>query len=86
MEKNLTLQELISHMRIKETNRLKDKMEVLSLNSSKANLMKSSSTIVINKFKGKQKKKKRWRRNKFKKIKRRYFVCGKVDDRAAQCY
>ncbi|XP_019239111.1 PREDICTED: uncharacterized protein LOC109219134 [Nicotiana attenuata] len=63
-KKNLTLQELISHIRTEEANRLKDeeserlkdKMESLSLNSSKANLVESSSTFVKDRFKGKQKK------------------------------
>ncbi|KAH0712085.1 hypothetical protein KY289_008044 [Solanum tuberosum] len=47
---------LISHMRTEEVNRLKDKMETLSLNSSKANLVESSGTVVKGRFKGKQKK------------------------------
>ncbi|XP_075096171.1 uncharacterized protein LOC142174282 [Nicotiana tabacum] len=63
-KKNLTIQELISHMRTEEANRLKDeeaewfkdKMKSLSLNSSKANLVESFSTFVKDKFKGKQKK------------------------------
>ncbi|XP_070001881.1 uncharacterized protein [Nicotiana sylvestris] len=63
-KKNLTLQELINHMRTEEANRLKDKesewlknkMKSLSLNSSKANLVKSSHTFVKDRFKGKQKK------------------------------
>ena len=55
-KKNLTLQELISHMRTEEANRLKDKMEELYLNSSKANLVESSCTVVKDKLKGKQKK------------------------------
>ncbi|KAM3340506.1 hypothetical protein P3S68_030377 [Capsicum galapagoense] len=54
-KKNLTLQEVISYMRTEEANRLKDKMEALSLNSSKANLMKSSGTIAKDRYKGKQK-------------------------------
>ncbi|KAK4718279.1 hypothetical protein R3W88_016617 [Solanum pinnatisectum] len=36
-KKNLTLQEIISHMKTEEANHLKDKMEEFSLNSSKAN-------------------------------------------------
>nr|XP_033508327.1 uncharacterized protein LOC117273298 [Nicotiana tomentosiformis] len=66
-KKNLTLQELISHMRTEEENllkdeefeRLKDKMKSLSLslslslNSSKANLVESSSTFVKDGFKRK---------------------------------
>ncbi|XP_070014739.1 uncharacterized protein [Nicotiana sylvestris] len=63
-KKNLTLQELISHMRTEEANRLKDeefellkdKIKSLSLNSSKANLVESSYTFVKDRFKGKQKK------------------------------
>ncbi|KAH0764835.1 hypothetical protein KY285_000706 [Solanum tuberosum] len=52
-KKNLTLQELISHMRTEEANRLKDKMEELSLNSSKANLVESSGTVVKDRLTGK---------------------------------
>ena len=55
-KKNLTLRELISHMRTEEVNRLKDKMEELSLNSSKVNLVESSGTVVKDRLKGKQKK------------------------------
>ena len=43
-------------MRTEEANHLKDKMEELSLNSSKANLVESSGTVVKDRFKGKQKK------------------------------
>jgi len=52
-KKDLTLQELISHMRIEEANRLKDKLESLSLNSSKANLIESSVASNKDRFKGK---------------------------------
>lgn len=49
---NLPLQGLISHIWTKEDNHLKYKIEELSLNSSKANLVKS---VVKVRFKGKQK-------------------------------
>ncbi|XP_075077010.1 uncharacterized protein LOC142163773 [Nicotiana tabacum] len=64
-KKNLTLQELINHMRTEKANRLKDeeferlknKDEIsLSLNSFKANLVEYFSTFVKDRFKGKQKK------------------------------
>ncbi|XP_075096240.1 uncharacterized protein LOC142174358 [Nicotiana tabacum] len=53
-KKNLTLQELISHMRTEEVNslkdeeseRLKDKMKSLSFTSSTANIVESSTTFV----------------------------------------
>ncbi|KAH0729580.1 hypothetical protein KY290_000714 [Solanum tuberosum] len=96
-KKNLTLQELISHMRTEEANRLKDKMEELSLNSSKANLVESSGTVVKDRFTGKHKKvskkehmKKKNQFNKpeshIQKIKGPCFVCGKVGHRDAKCY
>ncbi|KAH0709267.1 hypothetical protein KY284_010694 [Solanum tuberosum] len=96
-EKNLTLQELISHMRTEEVNRLKDKLETLSLNSCKVNLVESSGTVVKGRFKGKQKKvlknehvKKKKQFNKpesqIQKSKGPCFVCGKVGHRAAKCY
>jgi len=43
-------------IRTKEDNRLKDKMEALSLNYSKANLVKSTIPTNRDKFKGKGKK------------------------------
>ena len=55
-KKDLTLQKLISHMRTKEANRLKDKMESLSLNSYKANLVKYAMPIDRDMFKVKGKK------------------------------
>ncbi|KAK4733931.1 hypothetical protein R3W88_008192 [Solanum pinnatisectum] len=48
---NLTLQELISHMRTEEANNLKDKMEALYLNSSRANLVESFGSVVKDRFK-----------------------------------
>jgi len=43
-------------MRTKEANRFKDKLESLSLNSSKANLVESSVPVNRDRFKGKNKK------------------------------
>ena len=84
-------------MRTEEANHLKDKMEELSLNSSKANLVESSITVVKDRLKGKQKKvskkelmKKKNQFNKpesqIQKFKGSCFVCGKVGHRAARCY
>ncbi|XP_075088212.1 uncharacterized protein LOC142170251 [Nicotiana tabacum] len=99
-KKNLTLQELISHMRTEEANRLKDeeserlkdKMKSLSLNSSKANLVESSSTFVKDMFKGKQKKRHVKKQNYFnkpeghiQKSKGPCYVCGKIGHKAFQC-
>ncbi|KAA0032251.1 ty1-copia retrotransposon protein [Cucumis melo var. makuwa] len=42
-KKDLKLQELISHMRTKETNRLKDKLAFKNINSVNANLVESSA-------------------------------------------
>ena len=55
-KKDLTLQELVSHMRTEEANRLKDKLESLSLNSSKANLVESSVPVSRDRFNGKNKR------------------------------
>jgi len=55
-KKDLTLQELVSHMRTEEVNRLKDKLASLSLNSSRANLVESSVSPIKDRFKGKKKK------------------------------
>lgn len=54
-KKGLTLKELISHMRIEEANRLKNKQNSTSSMFVKANLVKSSST-PIDKSKNKGKK------------------------------
>ena len=43
-------------MRTEKANHLKDKMEELSLNSSNANLVESSGTVVKDRLKGKHKK------------------------------
>ncbi|XP_022157709.1 uncharacterized protein LOC111024362 [Momordica charantia] len=54
-KKELTLQELINHMRTEEANRQKDKLSSQSLNSVKANLVESSSAFKDRfKNKGKQ--------------------------------
>ena len=84
-------------MRTEEANHLIDKMEEISLNTSKANLVESSGTVVKNRFKGKQKKvskkelmKKKNQFNKprsqIQKFKGSCFVCGKLGHRAARCY
>ncbi|KAH0693313.1 hypothetical protein KY285_020410 [Solanum tuberosum] len=84
-------------MKTEEANHLKDKIEELSLNSSKVNLVESSGTVVKDRFKGKQKKvlkkehmKKKNQFNKpenqIQKSKGPCFVCGKLGHRAAKCY
>ena len=55
-KKDLTLQELISHIRTEEANQLKDKLESLSLDSSKANLVEYSVSSNRDRLKGKNKK------------------------------
>ncbi|KAK9667654.1 hypothetical protein RND81_13G002700, partial [Saponaria officinalis] len=56
-KKNLSLQELIGHMRTKEANRLKDKSVQLSLTSTKANLVETGGSSRGDKFKDKGKTK-----------------------------
>ena len=55
-KKDLTLQELINHMRTAEANRLKDKMSSLLLNSFNSNLVESAVPMNKDRFKGKGKK------------------------------
>jgi len=55
-KKDLTLQELISHLRTKEANRLKDKMSSLSLNSVSSKLVEFAVQTNKDRFKGKGKK------------------------------
>jgi len=62
-KKDLNLQGLISHMRTKEANRLKDKMVSLSVNSSKANLVEFAVPANKDSLKGKNKKDQRQDRN-----------------------
>ena len=50
-KKDLTLQELISHMRTEEANRLKDMMSSLSLNSVNPNLVESAMPTNKDRFK-----------------------------------
>jgi len=52
-KKDLSLEELINHMRIEETNSLKQKLSSLSLNSSIANLVQSAVHTHVDRFKGK---------------------------------
>ena len=56
-KKDLTLQELIRHIRMEEANRQKDKVNSLSLNCSKGNLVESTVPTNRDRFKGKGKKK-----------------------------
>ena len=49
--KDFTLQKLISHIRTKEANRLKDKYQFNSQNLSNANLVEFVNTSIKNKFK-----------------------------------
>jgi len=85
-KKDLTLQELINHMRTEEVNCLKDKMFYLSLNSSKANLAETAVPANKDRFKGKNKKEQRQDKNhnqlkktngKIQKPKVVCYVCGK---------
>jgi len=92
-KKDLTLQELISHIRTEEANRLKDKIHSLSLNSSKANLVESTMPTNRDRFKGKVKKNKKSSYskqqnkfcNKFKQPKGLCYACNKPGHKAYQC-
>ncbi|KAL0407798.1 UNVERIFIED_CONTAM: Retrovirus-related Pol polyprotein from transposon TNT 1-94 [Sesamum radiatum] len=91
-KKDLNLQELISHMRTEEANRLKDKeLSNPSSNSFKANLVESSSK---DRFQNKGKKfqkggqQKTFKNNdgKIQKNKVTCYCCGKTGHKAYQCY
>jgi len=58
-KKDLTLWELINHMRTEEANRLKDNMDSVSLNSSKTNLVEFAlpTSRDMHKDKGKKNQK-----------------------------
>nr|XP_033516998.1 uncharacterized protein LOC117281244 [Nicotiana tomentosiformis] len=85
-----------NRLKDEESERLKDKMKSLSLNSSKANLVESSSTFVKGRFKGKQKKGQKKGRVKkqnyfnkpedhIQKSKGPCYVCGKIGHKTFQC-
>ena len=92
-KKDFTLQELISHMRTEEANRLKDKYQSDSQNLSNANLVESAGTFTKNRFKsqkqGKQLYQNKWQNqkqnNKIQKNKVTCYVCGKIGHKAYQC-
>jgi len=93
-KKDLTLQELISHMRTEETNRLKDKMSSLSLTTSRANLVESSVPLNRDRFKGKNKQDQKHykHQNQLKRMNSKiqkqevvYYVCSKPGRKAYQC-
>ena len=93
-KKDLTLQELISHMRTEEANWRKDKLESLSLNLSKANLVESSLPSNRDRFKGKNKKYQKSFKcqnslkrtnSKIQKQKVVCYICGKPGHKAYQC-
>ncbi|XP_074314440.1 uncharacterized protein LOC141649653 [Silene latifolia] len=56
-KKDLSLQELVGHMRTEEANRLKDKSVQLSLTATKANLVETGGSLKEDRFKGKGKAK-----------------------------
>ena len=85
---------LISHMRTEEANRLKDKLESLSLNSSKANLVEFFVPSNRDRFKGKNKKDQKpfkhqnclkRTNSKIQKQKVVFYACGKPSHKAYQC-
>ncbi|KAL0301905.1 UNVERIFIED_CONTAM: hypothetical protein Sradi_6467300 [Sesamum radiatum] len=92
-KRNLALQELISHMRIEEANRLKDKKISNSSFSIKANLVEPSETSE-DRFQNKGKKLKKnvqqklhkGNDEKIQKNKCQCYCCGKTGHKAYQCY
>ncbi|KAK9676820.1 hypothetical protein RND81_11G103400 [Saponaria officinalis] len=96
-KKDLSLQELISHMRIEEANRLKDKSDSVPLHRYNANLVESGGSSQ-DRFKGKGKKIykssifKKHNQNKFTKPVPKVqkpdlvcYVCGKPGHKAYKC-
>ncbi|KAA0048396.1 ty1-copia retrotransposon protein [Cucumis melo var. makuwa] len=91
-KKDLKLQELISHMRTEEANRLKDNLASKNLNSVNANLVKSSivnsdRTKHDKEHKGKNSEKRQFKapRRQIKKKKLVCYVCGKEGHKSYQC-
>ncbi|XP_074318750.1 uncharacterized protein LOC141655575 [Silene latifolia] len=88
-KKDLSLQELVSHMRTEEANRLKDKTISVSVNASnasvKANLVESGGPSNVEKFKGKGKHTKPVAKIQKPKGPIVCYVCGKAGHKAYQC-
>ncbi|KAA0053505.1 ty1-copia retrotransposon protein [Cucumis melo var. makuwa] len=91
-KKDLKLQELISHMRTEEANRLKDKLACKNLNSVNANLVESSfvnrdRTKQEKGHKGKNSEKRQFKTTggQIKKKKLVCYVCGKEGHKSYQC-
>ena len=91
-KKDLKLQELISHMRTEEANRLKDKLASQNLNSVNANLVESSfvnrdRTKQEKGHKGKNSEKRQFKTTggQIKKKKLVCYVCGKEGHKSYQC-
>jgi len=80
-------------MRIEEANRFKDKLDSLSLNFSKANLVESAVSTHRDRFKSKDKKNQKLNHprqqnkfgNKIQKPKGLCYVCGNPGHKAYQC-
>lgn len=76
-------------MRIEEANRLKDNFGYLFLNSSKANLVRSSTPTAKNRFREIKKnhltKGNFTNINKIQKTKGVCYVCGKIGHKSYQC-
>ncbi|KAL0325120.1 UNVERIFIED_CONTAM: hypothetical protein Sradi_5081300 [Sesamum radiatum] len=92
-KRDLTLQELISHMRMEEANRLKDKEISNSSFSIKANLVEPSESSKDRfQHKGKKFKKNAQQKlhkendGKIQKNKYQCYCCGKTGHKAYQCY
>uniref|UniRef100_A0A2N9HZD6 Integrase catalytic domain-containing protein n=1 Tax=Fagus sylvatica TaxID=28930 RepID=A0A2N9HZD6_FAGSY len=96
-KRDMSLEDLVVHIRIEESNRQKDKNDLVNEFSSKANLVeqnqlgKSENFQKFTRGKGPNKKFEK-RENKFKKHdkvqkkkKGPCFVCGKIGHNAAQC-
>jgi hypothetical protein len=96
-KRDMSLEDLVVHIRIEESNRQKDKNDLVNEFSSKANLVeqnqpgKSENFQKFTRGKGPNKKFEK-RENKFKKhdkVQKRKkgpcFVCGKIGHNAAQC-
>ena len=92
-KRDLSLQELISHMRTEEANRLKDKQNSNSTSSVKVNLVESGGTSK-NRNNGKEENVKDHQRKNFtprqndhkiQKPNGSFYVCGKGGHKAYQC-
>jgi hypothetical protein len=84
-KKDLTLEELVGHLKIEEENRIKDKGQSVFSGSAKANLVEPKPHAYSEKFKGKGSPFKPQGKPMKYKFKGKCFECGKTGHKSVDC-